>query len=83
MAMELKRAVDYYINSSNTIPNCRKKIVREKMLASEWIPCDEQEPPSRKRILARYKDGSVCIGWIYGFQGNGVMNVTHWKPLIK
>ena len=84
MAIELKRAVEYYISENmNRVPNRKKELVREKMLTSEWIPFDKQEPPSETRILARYKDGSVCVGWIYGFQGDGVLKVTHWKPLIK
>ena len=83
MAIELKRAVDYYINYSNKIPDSRKELVREKMLTSEWIPCAEQNPPPQARVLARYIDGSVCIGWNYGFLGNGTTNITHWKPLIK
>ena len=84
MAIELKRAVDYYISENlNKSPNSRKALVREKLLTSEWIPCEEQKPPSETRILARYKDGSVCLGWFYGFQGDGVLKVTHWKPLIK
>ena len=84
MAIELKRAVDYYISESmNQVPNRKKELVREKLLTSEWIPCEKQKPPLETRILAKYKDGSVCIGWIYGFQGDGVLKVTHWKPLIK
>jgi len=83
MAIELIRAVDYYIECVDKIPNSRKKLVREKLLTSEWIPCEEQKPPSQSRILAKYKDGSVCLGWFYGFQGNGIFKVTHWKPLIK
>ena len=83
MAIEIKRAVDYYINSSSKIPNRRKRFVREKLLASEWISCEEQNPPSRTKILAKYKNGSVYVGLFYGFHGDGVLKVTHWKPLIK
>ena len=84
MAIALRRAVDYYISESlYKIPNRRKKLVREKMLTSEWIPCEERKPPSKTRILAKYKNGSICVGYHYGFQRNGVLKVTHWKPLVK
>lgn len=84
MAVELRRAIDYYINEfMSKIPNRRIELVREKMLTSKWISCEEQKPPSEKRILAKYKDGSVCLGWFYGFKGDEILKITHWKPLLS
>ena len=84
MAIELKRAVDYYISESMfRIPNRRKELVRQKLLSSEWIPWEERKPPLKSKILAKYKNGNVCVGCLYGFQGDGVLKVTHWKPLVK
>ena len=84
MAIELKRAVDYYINECmDNIPNRRKGLVRKQLLTSDWIPCEKQKPSPKTRILAKYKDGSVCLGWFYGFQTDGALHVTHWKPLAK
>jgi hypothetical protein len=72
--------VGYYVNE---LPEKRRELVREKMLASKWIPYEEQKPPSETRILAKYRDGSIYVEWFYGFQGEGILEITHWKPLIK
>ena len=76
--------VDYYINDSmNKIPDKRKELVREKMLTSRWIPYEEQKPPSEKRIFTKNRDGNFYVEWFYGSRGEGLCEITHWKPLIK
>jgi hypothetical protein len=27
--------------------------------------------------------GSIFVEWFYGRRGDGVLEITHWKPLIK
>jgi len=84
MSTELKTAVDYYVRDScNKISDCRKELVREKMLTSRWIPYEEQKPPSNTRILAKYKDGTIYVEGFYGFNVTGILEITHWKPLVK
>ena len=72
--------VGYYLNE---ISDSRKEFVREKMLASEWIPYEEQKPPSETKILAKYKSGDIFVEWFYGLQEDGILEITHWKPLVK
>ena len=72
--------VGYYVSE---IPDSRKELVREKLLTSEWIPYKEQKPPSDTRILAKYRGGDIYVEWFYGHQGDGILEITHWKSLIK
>jgi hypothetical protein len=58
-------------------------VIKEKTLASKWIPYKRQKPPSGKRILVKHEDGSVHDNCFYGFQGEGISGITHWKPNIK
>jgi hypothetical protein len=83
MATELETALDYYVRDSNNVSDDRKELVREKMLTSCWIPYEEQKPSSDTRILAKYREGTVYVEWFYGRQGTGILEITHWKPLIK
>ena len=56
--MTIETAVDYYVRDSmNKIPDSRKELVREKMLANQWIPYEEQKAPSDTRILTKNKEG--------------------------
>ena len=80
----IETEIDYYVSdSSNKISDDRKELVREKMLTSRWIPYEEQKPPYGKRILVKYREGTVYVVWFYGRKGTGILEITNWKPLIK
>jgi len=83
MATELETAIDYYVRDRNNVSDDRKESVREKMLPSSWIPYEEQKPPSETGILTKNREGTVYVEWFYGRRGTGILEITHWKPLIK
>ena len=76
---EMEIALDYYVCD---LPESRRELVREKMRTSEWIAYDEQKPP-KTRIMKKDRAGGIFVGWFYGFRGKGILEMTHWKPLIK
>ena len=77
---EMKMALDCYLCD---IPDSRKELVREKLLTSEWISYEEQKPPTDTRILTKSREGCVMVEWFYGRRGDGILEITHWKLLIK
>jgi hypothetical protein len=84
MADTLEIAVDYYINDSiNKISDNKKKLVREKLLASKWISFEEQKPRCGHRILEKTQGEKFYVAWYYGSCLQGPLKMTHWKPLIK
>jgi len=84
MATQLETEIDYYVrDSSYKISDDRKELVREKMLTNRWIPYEEQKPPLETRILTRNREGTAYVEWFDGRRGTGVLEITHWKPLVK
>ena len=77
---EMEIALECYVCD---LPESRRELVHEKMRASEWISYDEQKPPTETRILTKDRAGGIFVGWFYGRRGEGVLEITHWKPLIK
>ena len=77
---EMEIALDCYVCD---IPESRRELVREKMRASEWISYDEQKPPTETRIMTKSREGAIFAEWFYGCREEGILEITHWKPLIK
>ena len=76
----LEIALNCYLSD---IPDNRKELVREKLIASEWIPYKEHKPPYGTRILTKIREGDFFVEWFDGRRGDGILEITHWKPLIK
>ena len=78
--IEIETALDCYVCD---IPESRRELVHEKMRTSEWISYDEQKPPMDTRILTKDVGGAIFVEWFYGRRGDGILEITHWKLLIK
>jgi len=77
---EMEIALDCYVYA---LPESRRELVREKMRTSEWIAYEEQKLPTETRIMTKIRNGDIFVEWFYGRRGEGILEITHWKPLIK
>jgi len=74
---------NYLLYRMDKIPENRREFVREKLLASRWIPYEEQKPPLERMILTKQPNGTTYGRKYDGCQGEGISKITHWKFLIE